>query len=77
MKKQVSTGVAVLIIVAVLLIIGIIGYRYIWAPPRKGNPQVLAPEFFQPATPTQTAPQSSGVGEVYGGARVVRPGSGN
>ncbi len=77
MKKQVPTGVVVLVIVAVLLVIAFVGYRYIWAPPRRGNPQVLGPEFFQPATPAQPAPQGTGVGEAYGGARVVRPGSGN
>lgn len=75
-SQNIPTSVAVLIIVVVLAIVGFIGYRYIWAPPRTGAPKVLGREFFQPAIPAQPTPQS-GVSDVYGGARVVRPGSGN
>lgn len=74
-SQNVPTSVVVIVIVLVLAIVGYIGYRYIWAPPQQGKPQVLGPEFFTPATPTQPAPPSGGVGDVYGGARVVRPGN--
>lgn len=74
-SQKIPTSVAVIVIAIVLAIVGYIGYRYVWAPPQTGNPQVLGPEFFQPAMPSQPAPQAGSVGEVYGGARVVRPGN--
>lgn len=76
-SQNIPTSVAVLIIVVVLAIVGFIGYRYVWAPPRTGTPKVLGREFFQPAVPAQPAPPAGGVGDVYGGARVVRPNGGN
>lgn len=74
-SQNVPTSVAVLVIAIVLAIVGYIGYRYVWAPPQTGKPQVLGPEFFTPAAPAQPTPQTGGVGDVYGGARVVRPGN--
>ncbi len=76
-SQNIPTGVAVLVIVLVLAIVGYIGYRYVWAPPRTGPSKVLGPEFLAPNVPAQPAPQGGGMGDAYGGARVVRPGSGN
>lgn len=73
-SPKVPTGVAVPVIVLVLAIVGYIGYRYVWAPPQRGNPRVLTRDFFQPAIPSQPTQQGGNVGDAYGGARVVRPG---
>lgn len=72
-SQNIPTSVAVIVILVVLVIVGYLGYRYVWAPPQTSNPQVLGPEFFQPATPAQPTPPAGGAGDVYGGARVVRP----
>lgn len=73
-SSKVPTSVAILVIVVVLAIVGYIGYRYVWAPPQRGKAKVLTREFFQPALPSQPAQQGSSASDVYGGARVVRPG---
>lgn len=73
-SPKVSTGVAILVIVLVLAIVGYIGYRYVWAPPQRGSVKVHTREFFQPAMPSQPTQQGGSASDVYGGARVVRPG---